>query len=322
MLHLLAHAKDGRFVTVGDCGIAEAGEALPPDAECAWVDIEKPTSEELAWLAQRYRFHPLAIEDCTHFDQRAKLEEYADHLFLVVHGLRVPEPRLVEIYELHCFITANAVVTVHDGPIESIGNLRTRFGRDRLQLPRQPEFLLYRILDGVMDRNPAALETLWTEIELLDEKVLRQARTEHVERVHELQQELNEIRHVIHPQREILTGIMNGRYDYFSDKSAVYFRDVTDHLHQLEEFVEELRESLASIRDSYFAVSAHRTNDAMRRLTSFSVVFLPLTFITGFFGMNFEHIPWKSDFLFWLTVGSVALLPVGMFAWLVRKDQA
>ncbi len=330
MIQLFAHTRDGRFVSAtwspGDpVPLDSWPEELPGDSllsECtsAWLDLEGASSEELAWLGRRFRFHPLAIEDCAHFEQLPKIEEYTEHLFLVVHGLAPVTPDCLRIYELHCFLTNPWVVTVHETPEEPIKALRNKIQRDRAALSPQPEFLLHRILDGVMDANPIALRPITEAIETLDEQVLEESSRTQIESIHVIQHQLNQARNILLPQREVFRELLSGEYPAFSERALVYFRDVNDHLLRVIRSVEGLRENMWSIRDAYLAVAAHRTNETMRRLTVFSVIFLPLTFITGFFGMNFTRIPWDNSVLFTFCVALVAVLPLVMILWFSKKD--
>jgi magnesium transporter len=322
MIQVFGIRRDGRFVA----GVETTPErdddgVLTAEYELAWFDLISPTPEDLAFLARRFHFHPLAIEDCAHFDQRPKYEEYADHLFVVLHGLRrCPEHR-VAVYELHCFLARDAVVTVAAEDIVALRGLRTKISRDRGAMPTQIDFMLHKILDAVMDANPAALQELEDEIDELDDAVLRRHRgSAAIERIHSYLRQLNQVRHVLNPQKDIFQSLLNGEYPAIGEKARVYFRDVFDHLVHLTHSVETLRETLWAIRDAHLAVAAFRTNEAMKRLTVFSVIFLPLTFITGFFGMNFEHIPWRNDHLFYMLVGLISIIPIGMMIWFRRKD--
>lgn len=329
MIRLIAQAKDGRFVgaklfdpvkSSADWPREFSAEGIEDDFKLAWLDIESPTSDDLAWLANRFHFHPLAIEDCSHFDQRPKIDEYADHLFLVVHGLKTTPEKFLEIFELHCFLTKKLVVTVHSGKIESLDSLFQRFERNRKELPDQTDFILYKILDSVMDANEPALDGIEQEIEDLDEAVLTRANRTHVEKIHALQQFLNETKRIFAPQRDIFNLIVSGAVADIQERTRVYFRDIYDHSIRLVSLIESLRENVWAIRDTYLAVAANRTNETMKRLTVFSVIFLPLTFITGFFGMNFEHIPWKSVELLGGTLVLVGILPIVMLVWFYRKN--
>jgi magnesium transporter len=325
MVEVFAHLTDGRFVS-GPLTTLDWQE----DHVAAWFLLRDPSAEELAWLGRQFRFHPLAIEDCAHFDQRAKIEDYGDHLFVVLHGLLTDAPareeeegdRHFRVFELHCFLTDRAVVTVHEGEAPPLQALAQRIARDRANLPSQADFILHRILDAVMDANPQPLEAIERRIEDLDDEVLQRGsdRSGSIRRIHDLIRELNDARHLLMPQREIFQQMLRANGGLTGERAQVYLRDVYDHLIRLTQEVDRLRESLWSARDAQLAFAAYRTNEAMRRLTVFSVVFLPLTFITGFFGMNFVQIDWGNHALFRTVVLAVLLLPVGMLAWFARKD--
>jgi magnesium transporter len=312
MIHVFAHLPDGRF-TAGLC------EGIEEDFDLAWVDLEAPTPDELAWLAARFHFHPLAIEDCIHRNQSAKLEEYADHVFLVLHGLAAGGDTTFGFPELHIFFTQNAVVTVHDGPVPALEAFREKIQRDRATLPMQSDFLLYRLLDAFVDGWPAALVPFERRLEVLDAQLLSRDGVSRIGEVHVLQTRLNEARYLLSPQREILDGLASRAYPWISEKASVYLRDVADHVSRLVRAIEENRESLWAIRDATIALAAHRTNETMKRLTVFSVIFLPLTFVTGFFGMNFEQIPWSNERFFWVSLAAIGALPFAMLGWLRGK---
>lgn len=328
MIQAFLKMKDGRYQVVSSDQATElahwpedlGARAFSESFEIAWIDLESPTVEELQWLGLRFHFHPLALEDCSHFDQRPKLEIYSDHLFLVIHGIGSGQTLGYRIDEVHCFLTAKALVTVHDGPVDAIRILKAKAQRDRNLLGSDPDFLLHRVLDGIMDANPMNLGELEAEIEVLDEAILNRHRPRQVERIHELQQAVSELRHIIHPQREIFIRLLDEERTEISEKARVYFRDVYDHLLRLSTLLDEMRESLWAIRDAHLAVSAQRTNETMKRLTLFSVVFLPLTFVTGFFGMNFSHIPWESSGLFWIAILVMIAMPAAMIYWIAKKN--
>jgi magnesium transporter len=320
MVEVFAHLSDGRFVS-GPLETLDWQE----EQVAAWFMLRDPTAEELAWLGRQFRFHPLALEDCSHFDQRPKIEDYADHLFVVLHGLVTAAPERgchFGLYELHCFVTERAVVTVHEGDVPPLALLAQRVRRDRAALPNQADFILHRILDVVMDANPLPLEKLELRIEELDAEVMQRGadRSRSIRRIHDLIREVNDVRHLLLPQRDIFTLILRGNFPTVGEKARIYLRDVHDHLIRLTTEVDRLREALWSARDTQLAFAAYRTNEAMKRLTVFSVVFLPLTFITGFFGMNFTHIGWDDRTLFLGVVAGVVALPTGMLAWFVRRD--
>ncbi len=302
--------------------------------ELLWVDLCGASSDEIERIGLRFHLHPLAIEDCLHADQRPKVEEYAGHTFVVLHSFEVPDqspgitrsedaPAILDeaqVRELHCFLLPNAVITVHEGNIKAVEILLNRFAQDRSQLPNGSDLLLHRILDGLVDEQPRYLDELDEAMERLDQEVLgakhgRKA----LATVHQFQHRLNFVRRILVPQREVLKKLYEGSIPQLRQSSLPWYRDLLDHVLRVHTQLENTRENLWTIRDAHLAIAAHRTNEAMRRLTVFSVIFLPLTFLTGFFGMNFEAIPYQSRELFFVLLALVVALPIAMVTWVAQK---
>jgi magnesium transporter len=294
-----------------------AARYLPkePSDRAVWIDIQNPSTEDLAWLGRAFRFHPLALEDCAHFDQRAKVEEYPNHLFVVVHALKACPESEIGLSELHCFLEKNVVVTVHEEPIPALQSLMDRIERDPAQLPNQSDFLLHRLLDWVMDANPRFLDRIEESLGVLEEKPFDRLDQAHLDAIRAMRKQISQVRRALGPQREIYYIFAKGGYPGISTAAAVYFRDIYDHSARILEFADELREGAASLHEGYLALSAVRTNETVKRLTIFNALFLPLTFITGFFGMNFEAIGWSSQPLFIGALASMALVPLVLLAW-------
>ncbi len=315
-------------------------EALPDPALCdlIWVDLQGGHPSDIEWLGRRFALHPLAIEDCLHADQRPKVEDYSGHLFVVIHSFEVARAAATgasrkvdlkklreealaaaseeQVRELHSFLLPHAVLTVHDGDIRVIDELIQKMALDRSLIPSSADLLLYRVLDGVVEAQPRYLELLDEAIEQLDQEVLVERRGERaLERVHELQDRLNFVRRVLVPEGEVFEMLHEERYPQIRETSIPWFRDLLDHSVRVQTRIEVLRENLWTIRDAFLAIAAHRTNEAMRRLTVFSVIFLPLTFVTGFFGMNFSALPYDDVRLLWGLIAVVVLVPVGMMGW-------
>jgi len=315
-------------------------DELPDPALCdlMWVDLQGGAPSDIEWLGKRFALHPLAIEDCLHADQRPKVEDYSGHLFVVIHSfetVRAASPSASrnldlkklredaleaaseeQIRELHSFLLPHAVLTVHDRDIRVIDDLIQKMAMDRSLIPSSADLFFHRILDGVVEAQPRYLELLDEAIEQLDQEVLVERRGEKaLERVHEIQNRLNFVRRVLVPEGEVFEMLHEERYPQIRESSLPWFRDLLDHSVRVQNRIEDLRENLWTIRDAFLAIAAHRTNEAMRRLTVLSVIFLPLTFITGFFGMNFSALPYDEIKLLWVLIGVVVFLPLAMMGW-------
>ncbi len=321
MIRLVATRADGALTKrFQNLPTPEEWAALEPAKwESAWIDLEDPTSESLGWLERTYQFHPLALEDCSHANQRPKLEEYPGHLFLVLHGLCPCAKEGFRIFEFHAFLTAHVVVSVHDGDLPQVELLMDRWAQAPAQMPKGRDFVLFRVLDSVLAATPQALDELETRVEKLEDEIATSSNQVGYETLHELQRQLTVARKHLAPAYGVLSLLVNQKIEGISKQAALYFRNLQDHIQRNVEEVDFMRETLISARDAFTARSNERTNEAMKRLTAFSVIFLPLTFITGFFGMNFEGMPWKSSWALMFTMGSVAVLPLTMLIWFRTK---
>lgn len=307
---------------------AEGAEAVkaPEEKARVWVDLTDPTAEDLELLGARFGFHHLALEDCAHLDQRPKLEEFGDHTFLVTQGFGCVEEvvRELKLYELHAFLGRNYLVTVHEGHIPAVEKLWTRGCSNQSPLERGPDFLYYLLADTLVDENFPILDRISDEIETIEDDVLLHPRRESFVRILELKRLLVHMRKVLSPQRDMIAMLARRGDARVSERTALYFRDIYDHLVRLSESIEANRDLLGNLVDAYLSSVSNRTNEVMKYLTVLSAVFLPLSFVVGFFGQNFEHLPgfvnWtQSDFLAFGMVLACVAIPVLMVLWFKRK---
>jgi magnesium transporter len=294
----------------------------PPPGMVRWIDITAAEATELELLRQRFDFHPLTIEDCAHLDQRPKIEEYRDHLFLVTQGFECRGNKVHELVleELHTFLGERYLVTVHAEEIASVEKTWRRAAEEPLLLERGVDFIYYLVADGIVDDNFPILDIIADELEELEDSVLSSPKKGDLARIFELKHHLVSMRKVLSPQRDVL-GLLTKRGDTrISDRTAIYLRDVYDHLVRINESIEANRDLLGNALDAYLSAVGQRTNEIMKYLTVMSAVFLPLSFIVGFFGQNFDNLPFvrdwvHSDRLMWTMVALCALVPAGMLAW-------
>lgn len=306
-------------------GTAQVGQ--PPDGRLRWIDLVGQDDAQLEILRARFDFHPLAIEDCAHFDQRPKVEEYGRYLFIVTQGFSCPGDHVSElhVHELHAFIGKDYLVTVHQGPIGALEDVWKRAAGDPALMRRGVDFLYYLVADGMVDDNFPILDLVADELEALEDAVLSSPRRQDLSRIFELKHHLVQMRKVLSPQRDVLATLSKRGDERVSEKTALYFRDVYDHLVRINESIESNRDLLGNALEAYLSAVSQRTNEIMKYLTIMSAVFLPLAFVVGFFGMNFEDLPgikgWMhSDALMFLMLGLCVVIPAGMIMWFKRKD--
>jgi magnesium transporter len=308
----------------GQTELFEGSERVgpPPAGTTRWVDLQAPTAAHLELLRARFDFHPLTMEDCAHLDQRPKLEEYRDHLFLVTQGFACPGDRVkeLELQELHSFLGERYLVTVHAAPIAALEDVWLRLTGEPRLLERGIAFVYYLVADGLVDDNFPILDRVADELDDLEDTVLSRPRQQDLHRIFELKRHLVSMRKVLSPQRDVL-GLLVKRGDHrIDERTAIYLRDVYDHLVRINESIEANRDMLAAALDAYLSAVSQRTNEIMKYLTVMSAVFLPLSFIVGFFGQNFDNLPFArdwvhSDALMRAMIGTCIALPLGMVLW-------
>jgi magnesium transporter len=301
--------------------------APPPTGTLRWIDLRAQDAPQLELLRTRFAFHPLAIEDCAHHDQRPKIEEYGDHLFLVTQGFSCRGEKVhdLELEELHAFLGERYLVTVHQGGIVALEGVWTRLAGDPTLLAKGVDFGYYLVLDGMVDDNFPILDRVADELDEIEDSVLASPRREDLQRIFELKRHLVSMRKVLSPQRDV-QGLLSKRGDpRVSERTALYLRDVYDHLMRLNESIEANRDLLGNALDAYLSAVGLRTNEIMKYLTVMSAVFLPLSFVVGFFGQNFDNFPlfrdWvHSDRLMWAMIVVCLALPAGMLAWFKHRN--
>jgi magnesium transporter len=226
----------------------------------------------------------------------------------------------LKIHELHAFIGTNYLVTVHEERIASLEDTWKRAAGDAVLARRGIDFLYYLIADGMVDDNFPILDKVADELESLEDAVLTRPRREDLARIFELKHHLVLMRKVLSPQRDVLASLSKRGDARISERTALYLRDVYDHLVRINESIESNRDLLGNALDAYLSSVSQRTNEIMKGLTIMSAIFLPLTFVTGFFGQNFEHLPFGSDLLMWSMLVSLVVVPGGMLLWFRSRN--
>jgi magnesium transporter len=278
---------------------AEALQRLQQSGGFFWIDLHKPTAEDLALLRESFHFHPLALEDSEHFGQRAKIDDYDDFVFIVVYGAVPDEDRLVEV---HCFYSERFLITLHHDEAPAFGELRRRY-RIRKQPIAKPSLLLYRIVDALVDSFFPILADFDDRIDELENRTFLEAGDEQLQEIFAMKRLLVGMRKAISPQRDMFASLMGGVAELpgMSAEDERYFRDIYDHLIRISDLIDTYRDLLTSSMDVFLSTVSNRLNVVMKQLAVIATVFLPLTFITGFFGQNFAwlvgHISGWQEFV-------------------------
>lgn len=289
--------------------------------EFFWLDLVDPTKEQLDGLAQRFDWHPLALEDMQKRGQRPKLDRYGDHMLLVFYGARQIGHEAPDVIEVHLVVSGDWVVTVRRGGCSELDELRQRLPADHTQ---GEQFVVYRILDTLTDTFFPVLDGIDDEIDQLEDAIVLGPDDEQLQRVFHLKRSLVTLRRIITPQRDLAARTIEDLADLpgLDPGTRDYFRDVYDHLIRLSDMVDSYRDLLTGAMDVYLSTVSNRTNVVMKQLTLVATIFLPITALTGFFGQNFGWLVFhiRSQWAF-LTfgVGGIVLSCAILFLWFKRS---
>jgi magnesium transporter len=298
----------------------DGGEELLGREGLKWIDVQEPDEPTLTRLGERFGLHRLAIEDCLHLDQRPKLEEYPGHLFIVLQAFSCTDKSLTDVtlHELHFFLGPDWLITVHEKSHRAIDSVHKRLDADLTQtLARGVDFVAYLLADAQVDLGFPLMDHFTDALDELEDSIFEQRVHKPMERIFELKRHLVLVRKVLSPQRDVLSMLSRRGLPGIAERTTLYFRDVLDHLMRILEQVDANRELVANVREAWLSIVANRTNEITKQLTVLAAIFLPLSFIAGFFGQNFDVLGGKPFFV--LMLCSMVLVPVGMVAWFHRK---
>jgi len=274
-----------------DVNLADKDHFLKHEKDLLWVDLFQFSEWELKQVAGIFGFHPLAVEDCLHYSPRAKLDNYGDYYFLLVHALRYDEESAddeIELVQLDVFLGRNFVVTVHHKTLPVLGRMARVSLGSPVYLNQGVEFFLYSILDGNTDEIFPILDRINVRIDELEDEIYDQSSSAIAEEVLALKRTILTIRRAIMPQKRIFAGINGkGRARFeIREEFKPYFLDLVDHMERITDSIDQFRDLVDTAQTTYYSLISARTNETIRLLTVFSTLFMPLTFITGLFGMN------------------------------------
>ncbi len=251
-----------------------------------WLDLEGlGTDEGQTLLHDTFGFHPLAVEDSEHFGQRPKLDTYEGYTLLVVYGAAP-----TALVEVHCFFSEQYLVTIHHDPCTDLTRL-VDFWHQRAATVAHPDhvMLLYRILDALIDGYFPVLATMDDQIDELEDQILQRPTDEQLGRLFDLKRSLIALRKVVTPQRDLFAALLTNddALPGMTPDAERYFRDLYDHLIRISDLVDSYRDLISGALDTHLATVSNRLNVVMKQLTVIATIFLPMSFLTGFFGQNF-----------------------------------
>ncbi len=288
------------------------------DVDWMWVDFSEPTEDEIMLLETRFRFHPLAIEDCLQLLQRPKLDHYEEFHFLVFHTLH---PTTLEADELDIFLSEKYMVTFRLTALPELDEAFAKWSALSDAGKRGPLFALYSVVDKIVDQYFPSVYRIEDALFDLDQRKTSDLTDAIMDQVFDIRSDLLQLRRTVFPMRELLYRILNSeRIQGMGGEHRAYFADVHDHLLKLSEMIESNREMTADIRDSYVSLNTNRMNGIMKTLTVITTIFMPLTFLAGIYGMNFAYMPeLELRGGYFIALGAMAFIGCSMYWWFKRK---
>jgi len=318
MITIFAYSKEEGFRHFVEA--ERLGPLLADKRNLIWVDLEAATSEEGIILSRDFNFHPLAIEDCIAETLLPKVDDFDDYIFLVLHGSRTTSDRIFTTAEINFFLGNNYLVTYHDQPSRSISRSKERCLKLGPAMTQGADFLLHDILDGLVDNYFPILNQYDEAIDQIEAEVFANPTQATLNKIFTLKREITHLRRVTGPQRDILNRLSRDHCRVISSKAAIYYRDVYDHLVRIADLSEAYRDLISGAMEVYLSVVSNRLNEIMKVLTVFTAVMMPLTLITGIYGMNFVHIPeLNTRYGYYSILGIMLLIATGMFSYFRKK---
>lgn len=319
MIRVMIFGADG----IARCGGAElVAEALDP-AIAGWIDMEgEPEFAEK--LLREQGFHPLAIEDTFTLYHQPRVEEYGDHLFVIVRGIDFNSDQAVgelQTLKLAAFLRTNLLITIHRAGLRSVRAVRARVEESGRAMHGGVVQVLWSICDEMIDLYFPIVDEIGVQMEKLEQEVLDDAEREDLQTILDMRRKLGVLRRTMLPHRAVFSHLANSRDALFDATASLNFRDTLENVLRLTDAIDQQRDQLSNVKDTYLSVVSQRTNEIMKVLTLFSAIMLPLTFIAGVYGMNFENMPeLQSRYGYFAVLAVMIVVAIGMVTWFRRRN--
>ncbi len=294
--------------------------------DLTWVNIENPTPLETEYLAQNYSFHPLDLDDCLSRIQRPKIDEYKDYLFLVFHfPVFNKEARVTTPSQISVFIGEKYLITLHKGELKPLVKLFKECQRDEESrqeyLGQGSVFLLYRIIDRLVDSCFPILNKMYDNIEGVEDDIFSDTKRGTVKEISILRRDVISFRRIIWPMRAVIGSLQNKLRRFVKQDMEVYFGDVTDHADKIWDALDEYKEIIEGLADTYNSLATNRTNEVMRMLTIIATILLPITVVASIFGMNIPLGPFETRGFSFLYVFLIMLVIIISMLYFFRRQR-
>ncbi len=326
MIRSVYFSSDGRIRT--DIHQGEFALLLGEEGGVLWVDMFGDDKEKYKQLLETiFNFHPFAVDDALEQTHIPKVDDWGKYLYLVLYELGIDSagPDLVSERELDVFVGPGYIVTHHQQPIDALERVWDSCQRDPRYLKRGTPYLLYQIAAALVEGHMPVIDHLEVLINDLEDKILKIPRENILEHIFMLKRSLLRIRRMMVPQREVFSKLHHDEFLTLGRDQRYFFRNIYDHYVRLNDLTESLRELVVSSLEIHLSATNNRMNQVVKRLTTITTMFMPITFVTSFFGMNFfQKEVALNVWTGWLGLGISLLFiiatPVTMFLWMRRRD--
>jgi len=305
-----------------DFPVQDISEHLEDEGACVWLDYCAPTQKDLATIAEELKLHPLAIEDAVNEHQRPKLDRYDSHLFMSAYTVKLNAASgQLCASEVAVFITSKALVTVRKDEGVAIDPVLARWDESKELAKHGVSFLLWGLLDDIVDGHFEAVQSLDTEIEALEDLLFDDAphNTEVQRRSFELRKSLVLLRRLVLPMREVVNSLMRRDLHVLDEAMTPYYQDVYDHVLRATEWTESLRDLVTTILETNLTIQGNRMNLVMKKVTSWAAIIAVPTAITGFYGQNVPYPGFAAHWGFWFSTALIVVLSGGLY-WAFRRS--
>jgi magnesium transporter len=296
---------------------------LKPDSGVTvWVDLMNPSVEEgKALLADVFNFHELAVEDALSALEYPKAESYGSFLYIILHRIDFDAPEhCFKTHDVDFFLGHNYLVTIHTGDSRSIQQISAICERNSLALGEGPAALMHRIVDSMVDNYRPEIDELSERLDVLEERVFDANAANLARDILDFKKDVSSMRRVVQPQRDVVGRLGRREFEMIDEQVAYRFRDVHDHLVRIADESMFFQDRITSLLDANLAIVSNQLNSIMKILTVIATIFMPLTFITGLYGMNVDlpHFGFGGVTMFWVLMG-VMMGVVGIMLYYFRK---
>jgi magnesium transporter len=300
---------------------SEISEVIKEDRNLVWVDVEAPSDDEMHQVAHEFHFHPLSVEDVLHGHQRPKIEEYTGYNFLVGHALTYDKEAMsLNMIEIDFFIGRNYVVTVHREKCRALDEALVRVRQHPKVLEEGVGFLVYALMDTIIDDYMPILDDLDEQIDDIEESIFHQFSAESINTIFKLKREMLRVRRNVGHMRDVFNILARRDQPMFSAQTVIYFQDIYDHLYRITDAVDIYRDVLTGALEAYISLNANKLNEIMKVFAGISIILMTAALVAGIYGMNFKIMPeleWPLGYAW--SLGLMVALGTVEYWWFRRK---